>query len=258
MKKTVLLFATIIAFLASCTNTPKKEWVLVWEEDFNQENIDSNLWSKIPRGGSDWNKFMTDYDSCYAIQDGNLVLRAIPNTTQKEDTAKVLTGGIWTKGKKAFQNGRIEFRAKLDEAQGFWPAIWMMPEGRAWPAGGEIDIMEHLSFDSIVYQTIHTSYTLAENDGPQRFATYPLHRKEYNTYAVEFYADSLRFFTNDNLTLCYPRVDSLGAEQFPFEDDFYILLSNQVGGGWVGDYKIEQLPANMYIDWIRFYQKEEK
>jgi len=253
----IFLLSLLSVVTLSCTNNSRNEWILVWEENFNQEVLDSSVWSKIPRGSSDWNKFMSDYDSCYAFLNGNLILKGIPNTTQYNDTAKVLTAGIWSKGKKAFQNGRIEFRAKLDEAKGAWPAIWMIPEGKHWPDGGEIDIMEHLNFDSIVYQTIHTSFTLAGKVGPQKYSTHPIKRNDYNIYALEFYTDSLRLFTNDVLTLCYPRIDSLGKEQFPFTDNFYILISNQVGGNWVGDYDITQLPVNMYIDWIRFYKKEE-
>lgn len=256
-----LIFISVILFsfvLLGCNIKQSKndEWVLIWEENFDKEDIDSNIWSKIPRGQADWNKFMTDYDSCYKIANGNLILRAIPNIYLEDDTAKVLTGGVWSMGKKNFQSGKLEIRAKLDEGQGLWPAIWMLPEGRKWPAGGEIDIMEHLSFDTIVYQTIHTPYTLADNDEPQRFAIHPITNRDYNIYALEFYSDSLRFFTNDKLTLCYPRIDSLGVDQFPFEDNFYIILSNQVGGNWVGEYNINDLPANMYIDWIRFYQNK--
>jgi beta-glucanase (GH16 family) len=42
-----------------------------------------------------------------------------------------LTGGVYTKGKKAFINGRIEICAKLNAAKGAWPAIWMLPEKAA-------------------------------------------------------------------------------------------------------------------------------
>ena len=97
-----------------------------------------------------------DPNTEYAMRKGKLVLRGIVNHTQRNDTAPYLTGGVYTKGKKAFTNGRIEICAKLNAAGGAWPAIWMLPEGAAWPSGGEIDIMERLNNDSIAYQTVHS------------------------------------------------------------------------------------------------------
>ena len=111
---------------------------------------------------------MTDFDSCFDMRDGNMVLRGIINYSLPNDTAPYLTGGIYTKGKKAFSNGRLEIRAKLNGARGEWPAIWMLPIDAPWPMGGEIDIMERLNHDTIAYQTIHTNYTynLGIKDNP--------------------------------------------------------------------------------------------
>ena len=61
---------------------------------------------------------MSYYDSCYAMQDGNLILRGIANHTQKNDTAPYLTGGVYTKGKKLFTGGRVEVCARLQAAKG--------------------------------------------------------------------------------------------------------------------------------------------
>lgn len=41
--------------------------------------------------------------------------------------------------------GRVEVVAKLPRGDWLWPAIWMLPVNDvygAWPASGEIDIME--------------------------------------------------------------------------------------------------------------------
>ena len=123
------------------TSGKKGTWKLVWQEEFdNKAGFDTTSWSKIPRGTADWNNYMSDFDSCYAVRDGNMVLRGIVNYTQKNDTAPYLTGGIYTKGKKLFTGGRVEIKAKLQGARGAWPAIWMLPENAKWPDGGEIDI----------------------------------------------------------------------------------------------------------------------
>ena len=63
----------------------KGTWKLVWQEEFdNKAGFDTTSWSKIPRGTADWNNYMSDFDSCYAMRDGNMVLRGIVNYNAKE------------------------------------------------------------------------------------------------------------------------------------------------------------------------------
>ena len=229
-----LLFLSLILLcwtLVSCKSSKTSSgWSLIWEENFNQKkSFDSQVWSKIPRGKSDWNNYMTDFDSCYAMRKGKLVLRGIVNHTQRNDTAPYLIGGVYTKGKKAFTNGRIEICAKLNAAGGAWPAIWMLPEGAAWPSGGEIDIMERLNNDSIAYQTVHShyTYTLGIKDHPVSHSTGVIHPDQTKEEG-----------------------------QFPFTQPFYLLIDMQLGGSWVGAVSPEDLPVEMEVDWVRFYQRK--
>ena len=259
MKKILTLFALLL-LLNSCCNAPTDApWRLVWQDEFNTNTIDTTKWVKIPRGPSDWNNYMSDYDSLYALKDGKLILRGIKNYTQTQDTAEYITGGVFTKGKRLFQFGRIEIYAKLGSAQGFWPAFWMLPGRRnAWPDGGEIDIMEHLSHDSVIYQTVHSRYTHARTtEKKPKAGNTSLHKfEDWNLYALEMYQDSLVFFINDKKTHSYPRVETKIEQQFPYsEQGFYLLLDAQLGGGWVGKVDPEQLPVEMEIDYVRFYQK---
>ena len=103
-----------------------EEWSLVWEDNFDGPTFDESVWSKIPRGHSDWNDQMDLNDACFEIHNGNLVLKGIVNSNP-EDTIGYITGGLYTKGKKAFHRGRLEIRAKLQAARGAWPAFWLMP-----------------------------------------------------------------------------------------------------------------------------------
>lgn len=229
----------------------------IWEENFDKkESFDETKWSKIPRGGSDWNRNMSDFDSCYAMRDGKLILRGINNSHFPGDTAKFLTGGIYTKGKFGFGFGRLEIRAKLNGAKGAWPAFWMLPENGQWPNGGEIDIMERLNFDSVAYQTVHSNYTYnLKIRSPKPGAIGKINPAEFNNYAVEKYPDSLVFFINDQKTFTYPRIQTNKQGQFPFnENKFYLLLDMQLGGSWVGVVDPGGLPVEMEIDWIRFYE----
>ena len=248
---------SLFCLLAACTPS-QPEWHLVWEENFDQINdFDPAVWSKIPRGTADWNNYMSDFDSLYEMRNGNLVLRGIQNLTQPQDTAPFLTGGVYTKGKMGFMDGRLEIKAKLNGATGAWPAFWLLSQEGQWPMGGEIDIMERFNYDNIAYQTVHSHYTydLGFKTTPPQGSTGPIHPEAYNVYAVEMYADSLCFFINDQHTFTYPRIETDQEGQFPFHQPFYLLLDMQLGGSWVGAVDPTELPVEMSIDWVRFYQK---
>lgn len=254
------LFCIGIGLMSCKSSRVTSKWTLVWEDNFNQKNsFDARSWSKIPRGKSDWNNYMTDFDSCYAMRKGNLVLRGISNRSLPNDTAPYLTGGLYTKDKKSFSNGRLEIRAKLGAAKGAWPAIWLLPaDGGKWPDGGEIDVMEHLNYDTIAYQTIHSPYTLnlGIRDNPLSHSTGPMNPNDYNVYAVELHPDSLSFYINNVHTFTYPRIETDKEGQYPFDRPFYLLIDMQLGGAWVGKVDPKDLPTEMLIDWVRFYQKK--
>ncbi|MDR0338048.1 MAG: glycoside hydrolase family 16 protein [Planctomycetaceae bacterium] len=235
------------------------EWKLVWEENFDKDDkIDDTVWSKIPRGSSDWNRHMSDYDKLYDVKDGNLILRGMVNPGLPGDTAPFITGGVYTKNKKGFEHGKIEIKAKLGNAKGAWPAFWLLPfDNERWPRGGEIDIMERLNSDEIAYQTVHSHYTVnLKQTKPKKGATGSILKDQYNVYAVELYPDKLVFRINDKHTFTYPRIETDLEGQFPFDRPFYLMLDMQLGGKWVGEVEPKDLPVEMYIDWVRFYQKE--
>lgn len=256
LKITTILFLALLFGSFLGLNSSKKP-KLVWEENFDQlDSFDTTKWSKIPRGGADWNRHMSDYDSCYALRDGKLILRGINNSMVPSDTAKYLTGGVYTKDKVSFGLGRLEVHAKLNSATGAWPAFWMLGHDKKYPGGGEIDIMEHLNYDSIVYQTVHSHYTinLKIKDNPQHYDTAIINTNGFNTYSIEKYKDSVVFYVNDSRTFSYPRIETHKAEQFPFADGtHYLLLDMQLGGAWVGEVESSDLPVEMEIDWVRFY-----
>lgn len=257
MKNKICLLVFVFGLMVfhSCTTRLSgSKSSYTWVEEFNGKRLDSSRWSKIPRGGSDWNRNMSDFDSLYAVRGGKLILRGIVNHTVKNDTARYLTGGVYTKNKVAFGNGRLEIRAKLQGAKGAWPAFWLLPVQAQWPYGGEIDIMERLSFDTFAYQTVHSNYTVnLRLKTPPNSGTGPIDPDGFNVYAVEKHTDSLVFFINGKRTFSYPKIETDKPGQFPFNDsEYYLLLDMQLGGSWVGAVDPKDLPVEMEIDWVRF------
>lgn len=270
MKKQILVaFAAVLCGCSSHSEglslfpEDKDGWKLVWEDNFDRKSfIDPNTWSKIPRVkvSPEWRKYMSDNPDCYDVKDGNLILRGIKNTDAKADTAAYLTGGVYTKFKRAFYGGRLEIKAKLQGAKGAWPAIWLKPfeeEKFPWPSGGEIDIMERLNYDSIAYQTVHSNYTqkLGIRKNPPHGSTAPIRPDDYNVYAVEMYPDSVVFFINDVKNFSYPRIKTDKEGQFPFDKAYYLLIDMQLGGKWVGKIDPNDVPVEMKVDWVRYYKK---
>ena len=252
----------LLAGLSTSCHTSRHGWELVWEDDFNQPgSIDTATWSKIPRGKPEWAKCMSSDDRCYDIREGCLILKGIVNPDTRTDASPYLTGGVYTKNKRPFYQGKVEIRAKFGKARGAWPAIWMKPYEEArykWPSGGEIDIMEHLNADSIVYQTVHTNYThhLGIKNNPPHGGTARIHPDDYNVYGVEMTADSLVFSVNGQRTFTYPKIETDREGQYPFDKPYYLLIDMQLGGSWVGKVDSNDLPIEMEVDWVRYYKKK--
>ena len=260
--KMSLMFAVIFLF-ASCGQQEKTKngYKVIWEENFEDSTKLEKNWSKIPRGKSDWNNYMSDYNGLYKVDGGNLILKGIKNTVLPNDDAPFLTGGVYTKDKMTFDHGRIEIKARLFGARGAWPAIWMLPENEELSEGAEIDIMERLNMDNYIYQTVHSNYTdeLGIKDNPKAGIAAHIKPDNYNVYAVELFNDSVKFFVNDTPTFTYPRIETDKSGQFPFgEQKYYLLIDMQLGGDWAGKVNEQDLPTEMHIDWVRYLTKEDK
>ena len=239
-------------------HTPHGDWELVWEENFSGKKL-SSYWTRIPRSRPDWGKYMTSDDRCYGQKRGKLFLWGRVNDFLPNDTARYLTGGVYTNGRKLFQRGRIEIRIKMDNATGAWPAAWLLPQYDAWPNGGEIDIMERLNSDDFAYQTVHSPFTLYNTsvmNKPRSGFKGPIKVNDYNIYGVELYADSLCFFINDQYTGTYRRMPEYGEGQYPFDRPMYLLIDMQLGGKWVGGVDPKNLPYKYIIDYVKFYKKK--
>ncbi len=262
MKRIGIILICIAAITAvSCQSSDG--WKLVWEDNFDKDGNmpDEATWSKISRGKSDWNNYMSDYAPLYEVKNGNLILRGMVNPGLPGDSVPFITGGVYTKHKKSFYHGKLEIRAKLGNARGAWPAFWLLPfDTLRWPYGGEIDIMERLNDESRAYQTIHSAYTfyLKQTKNPPQQAVTAIRNNDYNTYGVELHADSLVMLVNGKRTFSYPRIETNLEGQFPFDRHFYLLLDMQLGGNWVGEPEARDLPVEMHIDWVRFYEREKE
>lgn len=240
--------------------TSRSEYVLVFSDEFNKPDgtlPDSKVWTPCTRRPKvTWARFLSNSPKVAFIQDGNLVLRAIPNPDRSTDDVYMLTGGINSSQKFAFRYGRVECRALVNPFIGNFPAIWMMPKtALAWPKGGEIDIFEQINTEQKAYSTVHSAWTKSHPDETHSGnVNLPMNR--YHVYALEWEKDVLTFFADGKKVYQYKKQND-SQEQWPFDkSDFYLILNQSVGDGTWAKMPDVMHTYEMRIDWIRVYQKK--
>ncbi len=267
----ILLFLILYA-VSGCKNTsinPEDngtiKYQLVWNDEFNYTGLpDSIKWKYDTEGNaSGWGNneaqhYTAGLEENARIENGVLKIIAIRNDYEgKEFTSvRLVSETGWTYGK-------IEVNAKLPNGVGTWPAIWMMPAGWTfndgnWPAIGEIDIMEHVGYESGVIHASAHSKDYHWRAGTQKTATIliPEATTDFNSYILEWTPDYLKAFVNDSLYFEYMN-EGLGDTKWPYDKPFCLILNVAVGGDWGGVNGIDKdaFPQTMEVDYVRVYER---
>ena len=236
----------------------------LWHDEFDGDNIDSEKWTfEIGTGASGWGnnewEYYTDRKENAYVQDGILHIRA-----NKEDFegSKYTSARMITKGKFSFTYGTVEARIALPVGKGIWPAFWMLGENIdavSWPACGEIDIIETVNSENIVYGTNHWA-------NGSEYATYGNNTKDY--YGTSKELDITQFHTykmvwDENVIVMYVDdfkyheilIENNTGDTEEFHKPFFFILNVAVAGNWPG-FEVDdaQFPNEMLVDYIRVTQ----
>ena len=255
---TIFVMAALLgAGLIACSGQAKEEaekyregWTLVWEDNMEQEGSDATEWSRVPKGKLPRDRYMSTNDALYIYQEGNLVLRGVENIGNNGDMP-FLTGGISREGINKNSVQRIEVRARMSPVPGAVSYITLIPTDA--PSNVSIDLAKRYGVDEFVYQSITSEYTTTGKmpDNPPSNALVGVNPNQYHVYGVEKYPDSLVFFVDGTRAKKYPRILTDIPGQFPFNDlDFNLQIGVQINK----DALPENLPVDLFIDWVRIYE----
>jgi beta-glucanase (GH16 family) len=252
---------------------------LVWADDFSNStgaNAQPNpaVWS-YDTGASGWgNQELEDY--CAWGSSASPCATATPNVYVGTDSvlhivAEQPSAGVYTsarlktEGLFSFQYGRIEFKAEVPEAQGFWPAAWLMGNNIAtvnWPACGEMDVMERVNAagspdwnDGSIHGTGFTGTNLGtQYDFPSGTTAATWH-----TYGMIWSKGSVAYYIDDPsspyATYTPTSLNGLSGAAWPFDNGpAFIILNLAVGGSWPGSpTSSTPFPSQMQVAYVRIY-----
>jgi beta-glucanase (GH16 family) len=232
-------------------------WTLVWSDEFDGETLNTRNWL-FDKGAGGWGnnewQYYTDRPENVRIENGVLIIEA---RNEEYLAWKYTSARIKTHYLQSWTYGRIEARIKLPVGgKGIWPAFWMLGENIAtarWPTCGEIDIMENIGNPTTVYGTVHGPGYAGGNAISKAFVSTVDLSADFHIYAVEWEADEIRWYVDDQLYHTVRREQVPG--EWVFNHPFFIILNLAVGGNWPG-YPDETtiFPQQLQVDYVRVYQ----
>jgi beta-glucanase (GH16 family) len=250
--KTAKVLIPLFLILTIWVPVSQAQWQLVWSDEFDA-GIGSDWVFETGMGEWGWgNNELQYYRSENAVvENGALRIQA---RLESYGGASYTSARMKTQGNASWRYGKIEARIAMPRFMGVWPAFWMLGESissEGWPACGEIDIMEHINTENIVYGAAHWDYNgQADYNGDISASV-----TDYHVYAIEWDAQYIRWFLDGNQYLeMYIGGGINGTEEF--HKNAFIILNMAIGGTWPG-YTIDEsaFPANMYVDYVRVYQQ---
>lgn len=227
---------------------------VIFEDNFDGTELNMEHWNYEQGDGCPdlcgWgNNERQIYHRDYVqVEDGKLVITALKQGNQ------YFSGKINSKDKVNIQYGVIEFRAKLPQGKGLWPALWMLGADInqvSWPASGEIDIMEYVGREpGVVHTTLHTPASYGNTVNTRRTMVENI-EEGYHTYKAIWTKDAISFYI-DNQEVYKFIPERYDSEHYPFRKPFYLLLNMAIGGN-LGGQEIDDnaLPVKFYIDYVR-------
>ncbi len=237
---------------------------LVWSDECNGPSLDAAVWTpesgdgcpQLCGWGNNELEYYTNNTNNLFFQDGKMIIEA---KAESFGGKNYTSARIKTQGKKTFKFGRIDIRAILPKGKGIWPAFWLLPQDNVygnWPKSGEIDMMENMGSDpSRVLGTLHF--------GPGPNSTYisknyilpgATFNEQFHVFSLEWKQDQIKWYVDNTLYGTINKAD-LGSNNYPFNEQFYLILNLAVGGNFPGNPDATTvLPQWLIMDYIRVFQ----
>lgn len=191
-----------------------------------------------------------------------------PDWRYNRPYAEYTSACVVTQGLQQFGYGRFEIRARIDTAQGAWPAIWTLGVNGQWPANGEVDQMEFYRVNGIptilanVAWGTNKKYVAKWNTQRVPLAHFIQNDnhwvEKFHIWRMDWSKDSINLYLDNellNTTLLSQTINEDGSN--PFTKPQYLLLNlalGQNGGAPRTDFET----IKYEVDYVRYYTPEQQ
>ena len=249
------------------TNTsgaPAQPDPTVWTYDTGTDCCGNNELEDYCAWGSSTSPCSTTSPSEFVGTDGYLHIEAQQPSPGFYTSARLKTQGLFS-----FQYGRLEVRAQVPEAQGFWPAAWLLGnniQNVNWPACGEQDVLERinaaLSPDWNEGSVHGTGFTGGTGLGTQyNFPSGQTAGGQFHTYGMTWSPGSVQYYIDaaSNVYATYTPSSLTPLNDgavWPFDagQSNFIILNLAIGGTWPkSPDSSTPFPSEMLVDYVRIY-----
>lgn len=257
-------------------------YTLVWNDEFDGDALDTTKWTCQHGNGRDYGienwgnseaQSYTGREENVKVENGMLKITGI---MEDYDNKHFTSGRLRTMTddnqiQYALTYGRVEAKIRIVGGEGVWPAFWMLPVDASiygeWASSGELDIMEAKGrLPGEIGGTAHYAATWPNNVYSTKSYYFPEETdiSDFHTYAMEWTPNYIKWYVDDN---CYSTLEDWYSKGVgcktnytypaPFDVPFYIILNLALGGTFdpEGTLNKDSFPAEMYVDFVRVFQK---
>lgn len=234
----------------------------VWSYDSGHSGFGNHELETYCAWGSNEAPCSTADASAYVGTDGYLHIEAKQVSPGVFTSARLKSQGLFS-----FQYGRFEIRAMVPEAQGLWPAGWLMGNNITtvdWPACGEMDVLERVNAAKTPdwnEGSIHgIGFTADTGLGTVFHFAAGQTAAQWHTYGMIWTKGSVAYYIDDPthpyVTYTTANMGGLPHAMWPFDagQSSFILLNLAIGGDWPGAPNASTpFPSEMLVDYVRVY-----
>jgi beta-glucanase (GH16 family) len=299
LRRMMAFFALTAVATVLCLSTPSEttgqdkdtgkaaagEPKVVFFDDFSGPELDRKMWNVEVTGrtvNNEQQAYIDSKETIYLVKgpeaegagNGALVIQARYQqgfTTPQGKKFDFVSGRLNTQKKVQVTHGTLSAKMKLPAGAGLWPAFWALGNG-AWPAGGEIDVMENVGDPTWTSVALHGPGYSGDKCFVQKH-TLPEGKDStaWHIYSVDWLKDEFVFKVDDRLVYSVTRKMIEQKGKYAYENPEFLVLNLALGGGYPASVNKVTAPyrglpastvemikagkAKVLVDWVKITQR---